>query len=408
MGKLKLSQKITRSAFTRAFNSFQDEIGKEPLDITSSQTYFALVREKALELSELSHRIQNAMIEAGEAEEVLSREMENADEYTAKYHQAKIQLTNLTERGNAATPTPHLQPMVAPSQESIRALKLPKIELRKFGGEIKDWLSFWSTFKKIYDDTTLSKEDKFHYLLQSTVKDSRAFEVVNSFPPTADNYEKAIQSLKSRFGKKNLLVEFYVRELLKLVLNKNKNLSLVTIYDKLETHLRALESLGVSTDMCAAMLFSLVESSLPEETLRTWQRAMITSANVSNTDITAKDRLTHLMIFLGKEVESEKRIHMAKTCFDTNDDLMKNKGKKKTKNSQDQDIVTAAGLLTMKEASLSKCLFCEESHDSLHCEKARGMSMDQRVTAIKDKHGCFKCLKTGHGYKKCRSRKRCP
>jgi len=48
----------------------------------------------------------------------------------------------------------------------------------------------------------------------------------------------------------------------------------MSIYDKLETQLRALETLGVTTDMCAAMLFPLVESSLPEETLRIWQRTM--------------------------------------------------------------------------------------------------------------------------------------
>jgi len=39
------------------------------------------------------------------------------------------------------------------------------------------------------------------------VKDSRAFEVVNNFPLTAGNYEKAIHNLESRFGKKNLLIE---------------------------------------------------------------------------------------------------------------------------------------------------------------------------------------------------------
>jgi len=221
------------------------------------------------------------------------------------------------------------------------------------------------------------------------VKDSRAYEVVNSFPPIADNYEKAIESIKSRFGKKDLLIEFYVRELLKLVLNKSKNISLTSIYDKLETHLRALESLSVTTDMCAAMLFPLIESSLPEEILRTWQRAMVTM-NVSATNVTAKNRPMHLMAFLEKE--SEERIHTAKTCFEATDNPTKSKDKKKPKSDREQDIVTTAGLLSMKETNTSKCLFCGERHDSLHCEKARNMSMEQRVTLIKNKHGCFKCL----------------
>ncbi|XP_018403172.1 PREDICTED: uncharacterized protein LOC108780082 [Cyphomyrmex costatus] len=404
MEKLKSAQKVLRSSFTKAYNAFQIETKKSSPDLTKLQTQFALIRDKASELGELSHKIQDAMLDADEEEEILIKEVENADEYTAKYHQTKIELSDLVEAGPSQMPVP--QPIIITSQESIRVLKLPKIELRKFGGEIKDWLSFWSTFRKIHEDATLSREDKFHYLLQSTVKDSRAFEVVNSFPPTADNYEKAVKSLKSRFGKKDLLIEFYVRELLKLVLNKSKNISLISIYDKLETHLRALESLGVTTDMCAAMLFPLVESSLPEEILRTWQRAMATM-NVSITNVTAKDRLMHLMAFLGKEVESEEHIHMAKTCFETNDDSTKSKDKKKLKGDRNQDIVTAAGLLTVKETSTLKCLFCEEPHDSLHCGKARSMSVEQRITLIKNKHGCFKCLRTGHSYIKCRSKGKC-
>ncbi|XP_011858115.1 PREDICTED: uncharacterized protein LOC105555693, partial [Vollenhovia emeryi] len=158
--------------------------------------------------------------------------------------------------------------------------------------------------------------------------------------------------------------------------------------------------------MCAAMLFPLVESLLPEEILKTWQRALTVSADAPTT---AKDRLIHLMAFLGKEVESEERIRMAKTCFDTSDDPSKNKNKKKVKNGgQDSDVATAAGLLAVKGTVSFKCLFCEESHHAIHCERARNMPMDQRVNIVKDKRGCFKCLKTGHGYKGCRSKEKCP
>ena len=51
--------------------------------------------------------------------------------------------------------------------------------------------------------------------------------------------------------------------------NKGRKVTVLSIYDKVPTHIRALESLGVTTDM----LNPLVESSLPEETLRAWQRS---------------------------------------------------------------------------------------------------------------------------------------
>lgn len=78
-------------------------------------------------------------------------------------------------------------------------------------------------------------------------------------------------SLKNRFGRDEVIVKFYVRELLSLVLQNavkgNKRSSLASLYDKVECYIRALKTLGVTTDKCAAMLYPLVESSLPEEVL---------------------------------------------------------------------------------------------------------------------------------------------
>ena len=93
-----------------------------------------------------------------------------------------------------------------------RKFKLPKLELTKFNGDIKDWLSFWSQFKKIHEDDDIEPEDKFQYLIQATERDSLARELVESFPATADNYPKVIRSLQTRFGRDDLLVEVYVRD----------------------------------------------------------------------------------------------------------------------------------------------------------------------------------------------------
>ncbi|GBN99327.1 hypothetical protein AVEN_212765-1, partial [Araneus ventricosus] len=184
-----------------------------------------------------------------------------------------------------------------------RRFKLPKLELRKFDCDVKEWLYFWSQFEKIHDDSSVEDSDKFQYLLQSTVEGSRAREVIESFPPTGDNYPKAIDCLKTRFGRNDLQVEVYVRELLKLVLKKaNSNFcsnNLCALYDNLEQQIRALETLGVTTDKSAALLYPLVESCMPEYFLGAWQRN-------SNFDLGSysKKRLDTLLKFLKTEVES--------------------------------------------------------------------------------------------------------
>ncbi|CAG7824208.1 unnamed protein product, partial [Allacma fusca] len=152
----------------------------------------------------------------------------------------------------------------------------------------------------------MTPEEKFQYLIQSTLENSKAREVVESFPPTAENYTKAIGYMKERFGKDEVLVEVYVRELLRLVLvnatNPKEQSSVLCMYDKLETQLRALETLGVTSDKFAAMLYPLVESCLPEEVMRTWER---NRGQIAMQPDASKDRLALLMTFLKGEVDGE-------------------------------------------------------------------------------------------------------
>jgi hypothetical protein len=129
--------------------------------------------------------------------------------------------------------------------------------------------------KKIDGDPDIDEADKFQYHLQATLPNTRAWEVVESFPAIESNYNKAVECLKACFGQEDLLVEFYVRELLKLTMSMNSKedrVTLSSLYEGIETQLRALETLGVATEKYAAMLFPLIESCLTEEVLRAWQR----------------------------------------------------------------------------------------------------------------------------------------
>ena len=156
----------------------------------------------------------------------LDAEYDLTTEYSRKYLRAKIEVKKILDK--VSTPQ---KPLIVDNtgtaqsheHDSKRRFKLPKIELKKFSGKLKDWLQFWSQFKNIHEDKDINDEDKFQYLIQSINPNSRAAELVNSFPPTSDNYKKVITSLKSRFGKDELLVKVYVRELLKLVLNSAMN-----------------------------------------------------------------------------------------------------------------------------------------------------------------------------------------
>jgi len=98
MDKLKSTRKVIRSLFTKAYNAFQVEKQKLSPNLTRLQMQFALIRDKASELSELSHKIQDAMFNADEEEETLTGEVDcdlhfstspvcHLHEYAVKYYQ---------------------------------------------------------------------------------------------------------------------------------------------------------------------------------------------------------------------------------------------------------------------------------------------------------------------------------
>lgn len=55
--------------------------------------------------------------------------------------------------------------------------------------------------------TTMIEDDKFQYLLTYVKPNTKARDIVKSFPPSKENDLKMIEHLKSRFGRADLLIE---------------------------------------------------------------------------------------------------------------------------------------------------------------------------------------------------------
>ncbi|XP_055924479.1 uncharacterized protein LOC129956576 [Argiope bruennichi] len=396
MEALKLKRKTVRSAFTRLFNHL-DESAKTEVNIADDLdclATFQLLGEKNNELLQLNEDILNRLLMSEEInEDDIEKESRSADEYSLNFKRMSLLVDRKTN------PAVNADTSSSVGGEK-RKFKLPRLELKKFGGEIKDWLPFWGQFRKIDEDNDIDETDKFQYLVQATIPNSRARELVESFPPTSGNYCKAIDCLKSRFGRDDLLVEYYVRELLKLTLAfnlKEKHVELSTVYDRLETQLRSLETLGVTTAKYAAMLFPLVESCLSEEVLRAWRR---NDRGLDRKDDTKESRLESLMKFLKNEVENEDRIALAMEGFS----LKENNKNIKIK----RDLPIAAGLFSGNQKSVLKCVFCDKNnHESKECHVARNLDLNEKMNRLKKRGCCFRCLSNGHVSKLCRVQVNC-
>ncbi|KAF6209311.1 hypothetical protein GE061_015058 [Apolygus lucorum] len=205
-----------------------------------------------------------------------------------------------------------------------------------------------------------------------------ARELLDSFPPSSDNYEKAVTLLKNRFGRDELLVELYVRELLNLVLMQSSgktSISLSQLFDRLETQLMALESLGVASEKYASMLYPMVESSLPEAVLREWERKRVKSDK--GLLLEAAERMAELRLFLKAEVESEERLSLARNSFSSSAKSTpsdkQEKGRKP--DTTTPKVSTAADLVHFQtHSNPERCLFCGGDHPGQFCFRARQMN----------------------------------
>ena len=102
----------------------------------------------------------------------------------------------------------------APRTSPIARVKLPKLAIRPFNGNITAWTTLDSFESAIDNSTGLSEIDKFNYL-RSLVEKS-ATEAISGLTLTADNYKEAVLVLKKRFGNKQQIITKHMDILLSL------------------------------------------------------------------------------------------------------------------------------------------------------------------------------------------------
>ncbi|GFW69021.1 uncharacterized protein TNCV_2919191 [Trichonephila clavipes] len=277
LNALKAQRKGLRTTFSNCLKKIESELAQELCNFETLSVLKIQFNDKFARMDSCQNAISETLLLSDDGEHLFAEDLEDAEIYREKFWEltTKIELKS--------------QQCTVPSDKESRKFKLPKIELKKFNGEAKEYLTFWSQFQKIHEDRGIAAEDKMQYLLQSMEPGSKAERLVLSFPATAANYPKAIDQLKERFGREDLLVQIYVRDLLTLVMKNaatgRAKADLSLLYDELE-----------------------MESCLPEEVLVAWER----SRN-HQTESEGSRSLEQLMNFLRQEVKGEEMVLLART-----------------------------------------------------------------------------------------------
>ena len=103
-------------------------------------------------------------------------------------------------------------------------VKLPKINLPKFNGQVTKYQSFWQSFKcAIHENEILSMVNKMNHFVNSL--EGPAYKAVEGLYITEENYKNAIVILKIRFGKWQNIISAHMQA--SLIYNQSKTIQLL-------------------------------------------------------------------------------------------------------------------------------------------------------------------------------------
>lgn len=274
MEQVKKNRKIVRTMFTKSANDLEELLGGgiESLEV---RVAFEMLNTMFEKLKALNEEIYEQMLN------------EDTECTNCSWRKMKVDHRELWKTRKL---------IVFLHFKVSTGVSCPPYNFRLFPATLNNCYHFGRPDINCNEDPDINCNDKVEYLVQATVPDSRA--------------RLLVESLKSRFDREYLQIEVYVRGLLQLIINNatsSNSMNVCSLYDGLETQICALETLGITTSGYSAVLFPLIESCLPQDLLRVWQRSFISSGNPAE--------FPDLLHFLRNEVNNEQRIVLAAHGF---------------------------------------------------------------------------------------------
>ena len=138
-----------------------------------------------------------------------------------------------------------------------------------FNGELKDWHTFWTSFKlAVHDAVDLEPAVKLSYL-KAAMKDKSLQRTLTRFSDGPDDYEQAIKELKSRFDKPKVMHRLYLKSVTTLAPVKAVQGELTAFVDTVQEALDGLKRLK-QVDL-ESVLTSLCSECLPDKIRLAWE-----------------------------------------------------------------------------------------------------------------------------------------
>ena len=307
---------------------------------------------------------------------------------------------------------------------SVSSIRLPKLELPKFSGDLGAWRTWYNLYKaSVHTSPSLLAVQKFQYLLGSLKGDPLA--LITGLDITDANYDVAWTLLCERYHSERRHVFHHYNGLLDLP-DAQRFEQIPALITKIREHSQALQALGHPPDSYSGLLSALIV------------RKLSTRLKQRLEDYRGADpsypKLDELLSFLEKERRStedsppnRREAKALVSCRETNVNPAPRKNRAKSRSPNGTKVLVSCDGSSDSSDSSSEheqedrddhskpqtdrarqpqCPCCPERHRLFDCSAFRAKPISQRREFIKGASKCINCLNT-HFVESCVSPRRC-
>ena len=247
MEEAKKRRRANRGWLKRQVSRIETELSNPDPDIDIINHELEQLDKRFQSLCEIQQTVEEYL-----DEDDLDNDIEEADSFLDSYRNVKVKAEKFVQiykqHNDSLTLT---QPITPPNSEipcniSTTISSLPKLEIKKFGGQFSEWTEFFDRFSAIVDKSSIPVINKFSYL--QSLLEGEALSTIKGLSLIEKNYDIAISILKDRYDRKERIIFSHIQRLVNLDIpnSPNDTTLLWTAYNELVSNIRSLETLEIT------------------------------------------------------------------------------------------------------------------------------------------------------------------
>ncbi|XP_051858192.1 uncharacterized protein LOC127565105 [Drosophila albomicans] len=261
--------------------------------------------------------------------------------------------------------------------------RLPSVDTEVFCGDYLRWPTFRDLFTAIYvNNPRLTPVEKLFHLNSKTADEAN--EIVAKFPLTNDGFASAWSALCERFENKRLLITSQLKILFNLsTVSQESGAAIKELHGTIQRCLTALDhsDIAVSSPFADCDLVFLCSSKLPKLTLSLWEQSLVDKSKIP--------AWQDMSTFLYERYRTLEAVEDVKQNNSQNSTAGPSRPQQSSKR-----INSFKARVTQRGKSCDLC--SKENHPVRVCPSFLEMSVNDRMSYIKQKSLCLNCFARGH------------